>query len=148
MRLLLKELILYKRVYSFKKMNESILQEILNNTAETKNQLIKLQDGLSKIEIVTEQNKVSIDHLDRIVWKSIGENPTLLQTYTEHHSQLQQLTYTVNKLENDLKIDIDNLAKKIDDKNQLFQMIILSLLMAIVGGGITYVVDQAKGGGR
>lgn len=129
-------------------MNESILQEILNNTAETKNQLIKLQDGLSKIEIVTEQNKVSIDHLDRIVWKSIGENPTLLQTYTEHHSQLQQLTYTVNKLENDLKIDIDNLAKKIDDKNQLFQMIILSLLMAIVGGGITYVVDQAKGGGR
>lgn len=129
-------------------MNESILQEILNNTAETKNQLIKLQDGLSKIEIVTEQNKVSIDHLDRIVWKSIGENPTLLQTYTEHHSQLQQLTYTVNKLENDLKIDIDNLAKKIDDKNQLFQMIILSLLMAIVGGGITYVVDQAKGGER
>lgn len=129
-------------------MNESILQEILNNTAETKNQLIKLQDGLSKIEIVTEQNKVSIDHLDRIVWKSIGENPTLLQTYTEHHSQLQQLTYTVNKLENDLKIDIDNLAKKIDDKNQLFQMIILSLLMAIVGGGITYVVDQAKGVGR
>lgn len=129
-------------------MNESILQEILNNTAETKNQLIKLQDGLSKIEIITEQNKVSIDHLDRIVWKSIGENPTLLQTYTEHHSQLQQLTYTVNKLENDLKIDIDNLAKKIDDKNQLFQMIILSLLMAIVGGGITYVVDQAKGGGK
>ena len=146
--MLLQELILYKRVYSFKKMNESILQEILNNTAETKNQLIKLQDGLSKIEIVTEQNKVSIDHLDRIVWKSIGENPTLLQTYTEHHSQLQQLTYTVNKLENDLKIDIDNLAKKIDDKNQLFQMIILSLLMAIVGGGITYVVDQAKGGER
>lgn len=129
-------------------MNESILQEILNNTTETKNQLIKLQDGLSKIEIITEQNKVSIDHLDRIVWKSIGENPTLLQTYTEHHSQLQQLTYTVNKLENDLKIDIDNLAKKIDDKNQLFQMIILSLLMAIVGGGITYVVDQAKGGGK
>lgn len=146
--MLLQELILYKRVYSFKKMNESILQEILNNTAETKNQLIKLQDGLSKIEIITEQNKVSIDHLDRIVWKSIGENPTLLQTYTEHHSQLQQLTYTVNKLENDLKIDIDNLAKKIDDKNQLFQMIILSLLMAIVGGGITYVVDQAKGGGK
>lgn len=129
-------------------MTDSILQEILTNTTETNHQLTKLQDGLSKIEIITEQNKVSIDHLDRIVWKSIGENPTLLQTYTEHHSQLQQLTYTVNKLENDLKIDIDNLAKKIDDKNQLFQMIILSLLMAIVGGGITYVVDQAKGGGR
>jgi hypothetical protein len=125
-----------------KKMSESILQAILANTTETRRQLDTVQDGLARIEVLTQQNSESINNLDRIVWKSVGDTPTLLQSYSDHNAKLQHLTYTVGKVEGDLRADITALGAKIDAKNQLVQTVILSTLMLLVGGGITFVVEK------
>lgn len=139
--LLLRSETIIKKALRVRKMSESILQAILANTTETRNQLDKVQDGLAKIEVLTQQNSASIEHLDKIVWKSVGESPTLLQTYAEQNAKIQNLTYTIGKLETDLRADIGDISSKIDNKNQFIQTCILSVLMLVLGGFVTFVYD-------
>lgn len=139
--LLLRKETIFKKVLRAGKMSESILQAILANTTETRNQLDKVQDGLARIEVLTQQNSSSIEHLDKIVWKSVGESPTLLQSYADQNAKIQNLTYTIGKLEKDLRTDIEGISSKIDNKNQFIQTAILSVLMLVLGGFVTFVYD-------
>ena len=123
-------------------MTDSILQAILANTNETKTQLDRVQDGLAKIEVITEQNRTSIDHLDKVVWKSMGESPTLLQTYADHNVKIHHLTCTVERIEQEFSLDMKALSDKLDQKNSLITTVILSIMMLILGGFVTYVFES------
>lgn len=142
-----------------KRMEDHILQTILDNTTKTRDAVNALQDGLARIEVTTEQNKRSIDHLDRIVWRPDGENLPLAQAYVEQSTQLRELagkvgkidsdlTLTIRKVEGDLKQDIQGIVSKLDSRNSIIVMILITLLAALLGAGATYLAAERGSGTR
>lgn len=128
-------------------MHDQLLKTILENTEKTRQAVESLQDGIARIEVITDQNQKAIEKLDEMVWKPVGENSTLVQAYAEQSVRIQDLASSIGRIDADLRYSIRELDKdigrnmatisaKLDQKNQLFITLLVGLLTAIVGAAI------------
>jgi len=134
-----------------KEIIDNILQLILKNTEETKKAVSSLQESISRIEVITEQNKNSIANLDKIVWQPVGENVTLVQAYAQQSEQIrnlasslrrvdEDLTITIQKVESDLRVDIASLSAQIGSRSTLLNTLLIGLVTTLAGTTLGWLV--------
>jgi hypothetical protein len=138
-------------------MQEQILQAIFDNTTETREAVDFLRDSIVKIETITSQNQKDIEVLNEIVWKSVGNSVPLSRAYTEQSTQIKNLadiidhinfnlSKSIQKVESELKEDVNQLNKAINDKNAFMNTALLTIFVAFLSGMIgfagSFIVDR------
>jgi septal ring factor EnvC (AmiA/AmiB activator) len=130
-------------------MQEQILQAIFDNTNETKKAVDNLHDSIVKIETITTQNQKDIEVLNQIVWKSVGNSVPLSKAYAEQSEQIKSLadiidhinynlTKSIQKVESDLKEDVNQLNKSISDRSSFTNTALLTIFIAFLSGFVGF----------